>query len=81
MAHYKHKKCRAHHSGKYSKRALRERFGDTRWLGWCPRWWDKLFHTRAARRWNNAMQHEVLRGADPDCAEWRDSRKPAEYYW
>jgi hypothetical protein len=85
MAHYKKKRPRTNPAGYYSANALKHRLGekydDHAWSSNWPRYWDKIFHIRPARRKNRQLEHSILRGADPDNMVWPDDRKPHIYYW
>ncbi|WP_154667670.1 hypothetical protein [Leisingera caerulea] len=52
-----------------------------RWSKRNPRYWDKVFHIRPARRRTHAQEHAILRGEDPDNMVWPTGRKPRVYYW
>ena len=93
MANYKRKKSRTIGCGHYSSHGLEHRLDDLgmprharhssswRWTNSYPRYWDKLFHTRPARRTVKAQEGRVLRGWDADDMTWPDGRKPHIYYW
>lgn len=86
MAHYKRKRPRSTVAGNYSANGLRRRLGidswdGIHWLGNWPRWWDKMHHTRPARREGRSLETKILRGHDPDDMVWPDGRKPHSYYW
>jgi hypothetical protein len=53
------------------------------WLHCWPAWWDRLFHSRPARRRAKALTYKVLRGEiDADNAAWDVHRtRPHKYYW
>lgn len=92
MAHYKRKRARTQGSGHYSNNGYRHRFGMSEeefdgsrmlraWYRNYPRYWDKVFHTRPARRKTRQLEQKVLHGEDPDNMTWPDGRKPHIYYW
>jgi len=85
MAHYKRKRPRTVGGHRYSSKALEYRLKldaqNLRWLQSYPRWHDKLFHTRPARRQTKFLAIQVLKGADADGLVWPDGRKPHVYYW
>ncbi len=85
MAHYKRKRPRTSGSGYYSARGLKNRLGDRYddrlWLGNWPRWWDKVHHTRPARRETRALEAIARKSEDWDGMVWPNGRKPHIYYW
>lgn len=46
-----------------------------------PAWHDILHFRRPHRRTTKAMEHAVLRGADPDDLAWPLVKRPHNYYW
>lgn len=85
MAHYKRKRPRTVGGHRYSAKGLEYRLKiapeDLRWLQSYPRWHDKLFHSRPARRQVKLLEVQVIKGADTDDLVWPDGRKPHVYYW
>lgn len=56
------------------------RFGWPRITGSYPHWWDRLYHTRPARRQAGLLLQKIERGGE-DAERWPDYRKPHKYYW
>lgn len=55
-------------------------FGFPSMTGSYPHWWDRLYHTRPARRQAGLLLQKIERGGE-DAERWPDYRKPHKYYW
>lgn len=69
MANFKRKRSRSNSSG-----------NSVHWLN-TPSWWNIVFHTRPRRHKTRMMEHEVVKGCDPDGLLWPVEKKPHSYYW
>jgi hypothetical protein len=68
--------ARTRHHGDKAKQQL---FGKAwRWTSQTPRWWNRLYHHKPARRKERDRLTETLRGEEP--TDWPDHRKPHIYF-
>lgn len=85
MANFRRKKPAHRTSHRYSSRTFEKRYKvKDWWVAWickAPAWHHIVFHRRPRRRATAAMENKILRGHDPDAAEWPLDKKPHRYYW